>query len=77
MATFIDMTNPVARSGVQLAALVSALRLEVNTGMKMSRSVNTLEAANRIMGTNFKRKKAALEAAEKFYADFKEENGIA
>lgn len=73
--TMIDMTNPVNRTGVQLAALRGALRLEV-LGMRGRPGRPVLALANEAMGTNFRRKADALEALEAFYAEWKEANGI-
>ena len=48
-----------AVSLVALIACRSALRFEVETGMKMTR-VSALAAANRMLGTNYRRKAQAL-----------------
>ena len=49
---------------LRLHTLYSSLKLEVNTGMKMSARINTLAVANQMLGTNYKRKAKALEHLE-------------
>ena len=44
----------------RLLQLRGALRIEINTGMRMSRG-SVLAAVNRQFGTSFKRKQAALD----------------
>lgn len=46
----------------RVLAVRSALRLEIKTGMKMSRGVSTLKLANAITGENAKTKRAAYDA---------------
>ena len=43
-----------------LHSLVSYLRLEIKTGMKMTAKASTLAKANEVLGTNYKRKDKAL-----------------
>jgi hypothetical protein len=43
-----------------LHSLVSYLRLEIKTGMKMTARASTLAKANEVLGTNYKRKDKAL-----------------
>lgn len=43
-----------------LHILVSSLRLEVETGMRMTAKASTLAKANAVLGTNYKRKDKAL-----------------
>lgn len=43
-----------------LMRAASALGLEINTGMKMSRGVNSREVANRLSGSTAKTKRKAL-----------------
>lgn len=57
----IVIDTPEGIAFVQLLAVRSGLRMEIATGMKMSRGVSMLKVANRICGTNFRRKEAALE----------------
>jgi hypothetical protein len=45
---------------VVLHILVSSLRLEVETGMRMTAKASTLAKANAVLGTNYKRKDKAL-----------------
>jgi hypothetical protein len=44
-----------------LHSLVSYLRLEIKTGMKMTAKASTLKKANQMLGTNYKRKQQALD----------------
>lgn len=60
-ATVFD--GPDAVMLYRLMAIRSALRIEVNTGLKMSRG-SMLQAANAAMGTNYKTKAKALAAME-------------
>jgi hypothetical protein len=43
-----------------LHILVSSLRLEIKTGMRMTAKASTLAKANAVLGTNYKRKDKAL-----------------
>jgi len=43
-----------------LHSLVSYLRLEIITGMRMTAKASTLAKANEVLGTNYKRKDKAL-----------------
>jgi hypothetical protein len=43
-----------------LHSLVSYLRLEIKTGMRMTARASTLAKANEVLGTNYKRKDKAL-----------------
>lgn len=62
--TVIAGKKNIDRYGVLV--LRSALRLEIDTGMKRSsRGPSTLAAVNKRFGTDFKRKQAALEYIEK------------
>jgi hypothetical protein len=45
-------------------SLVSYLRLEIKTGMKMTARASTLRKANEILGTNYNRKQKALDHLE-------------
>ena len=45
-------------------SLVSYLRLEIKTGMKMTAKASTLRKANEILGTNYNRKQKALDHLE-------------
>ena len=47
-----------------LHSLVSYLRLEIKTGMKMTANASTLRKANEMLGTNYKRKQQALDHLE-------------
>jgi hypothetical protein len=50
-------------SGVDLyilLSLVSWIKLELKTGMKMTRNGSTLKKANEMLGTNYRRKEQAL-----------------
>ena len=47
-----------------LHTLVSYLRLEIKTGMKLSSRVNLLAKANQMLGTEYKRKQKALDHLE-------------
>lgn len=47
-----------------LHSLVSYLRLEIKTGMKMTAKASTLRKANQVLGTNYKRKQQALDHLE-------------
>lgn len=61
-----DMTSAHG-SGVDLyvlVALVSWIKLELKTGMKMTRHGSTLKKANQMLGTNYRRKQQALEHLE-------------
>ena len=49
---------------LRLHYLRSSIKLELKTGMKISRGVNTLKVANQMLGTNYKRKTQALEHLE-------------
>jgi hypothetical protein len=61
---------------LRLHYLRSSIQLELKTGMKISRNVNTLKVANQLLGTNYKRKAQALEHLEsimKLAGEIKEE----
>jgi hypothetical protein len=47
-----------------LHSLVSYLRLEIKTGMKMTARASTLRKANEMLGTKYKRKQQALDHLE-------------
>lgn len=49
---------------LRLHYLRSSIKLELKTGIKISRGVNTLRVANQMLGTNYKRKTQALEHLE-------------
>ena len=54
-------------SGVDLyvlVSLVSWIKLELKTGMKMTRHGSTLRKANEMLGTNYRRKQQALDHLE-------------
>jgi hypothetical protein len=54
-------------SGVDLyilVSLISWIKLELKTGMKMTRHGSTLRKANEMLGTNYKRKQQALDHLE-------------
>jgi hypothetical protein len=61
-----DMTS-ASGSGVDLyvlVSLVSWIKLELKTGMKMTAKGSTLKKANEMLGTNYKRKQQALDHLE-------------
>lgn len=61
-----DMTS-ASGSGVDLyvlVSLVSWIKLELKTGMKMTARGSTLKKANEMLGTNYKRKQQALDHLE-------------
>jgi len=61
---------------LRLHYLHSSMKLELKTGAKISRNVNTLKVANQLLGTNYKRKTQALEHLEsimKLAGEIKEE----
>lgn len=61
-----DMTSAHG-SGVDLyilVSLVSWMKLELKTGMKMTAKGSTLKKANQMLGTNYKRKQQALDHLE-------------
>jgi molybdopterin-binding protein len=66
-AIVIDTPEGIALT--RLIVLRSALKLEVETGMKATR-IPILPAANQIMGTSFKRKAQALAHANELLAEF-------
>jgi hypothetical protein len=47
-----------------LVSLVSWIKLELKTGMKMTARGSTLKKANEMLGTNYKRKQQALDHLE-------------
>lgn len=49
---------------LRLHYLYSSMKLELKTGMKISRNVSTLKVANEMLGTKYKRKEQALEHLE-------------
>ena len=61
-----EMTS-ASKSGVDLyvlVSLVSWIKLELKTGMKMTAKGSTLKKANQMLGTNYKRKQQALDHLE-------------
>jgi hypothetical protein len=63
-------------SGVDLyvlISLVSWIKLELKTGMKMTRNGSTLKKANEMLGTNYKRKQQALDHLESLLSVLKTE----
>jgi hypothetical protein len=58
--SFAAATGPDAVALYRLKVIQNALAFEIKTGMKMSR-VSALKAANRALGTNYKRKQQALD----------------
>jgi hypothetical protein len=64
-------------SGVDLyvlVSLVSWIKLELKTGMKMTRHGSTLRKANEMLGTNYKRKQQALDHLEALLSLLKTED---
>jgi hypothetical protein len=61
--SMIDMTNPHTRNCVVLVTVISALTIEVKTGMKMSRGVQPVEVLKRDFGFTGRQKKVALRYA--------------
>jgi len=59
----IDMTNPETRQKVRLVTIISALTIEVGTGMKMHRNANPLAALKHDYPTFKGNKRAALQFA--------------
>ena len=62
---------------LRLHHLWAGLKLEIQTGMKVSGKVNTLRVANQMLGTNYKRKKQAfdhLEAVLRMAGELKDED---
>ena len=60
---------------LRLHYLYSSMKLELKTGMKISRNVNTLKVANQMLGTDYKRKEKALahlESLMKLVGEIKE-----
>lgn len=60
---------------LRLHYLHNSIKLELKTGMKISRGVNTLKVANQMLGTNYKRKAQAfahLESIMKLAGELKE-----
>ena len=66
--TTIDMTKPENRDRFHMAQCISALRIEVNTGMKHSRG-SILKLVQRVYGVKAKTKKGALEEMKKLYKE--------
>jgi len=63
-------------SGVDLYVLISLIgwiKLELKTGMKMTRHGSTLAKANEMLGTNYKRKQQALDHLEALLSVLKTE----
>jgi hypothetical protein len=63
-------------SGVDLyvlVSLVSWIKLELKTGMKMTRNGSTLKKANEMLGTNYRRKEQALAHLESLLSVLKTE----
>ena len=72
-----DMTSAHG-SGVDLyilISLVSWIKLELKTGMKMTAKGSTLKKANEMLGTNYRRKQQALDHLEALLAVLKPEDG--
>jgi hypothetical protein len=70
-----EMTS-ASGSGVDLyvlVSLVSWIKLELKTGMKMTRNGSTLKKANEMLGTNYKRKQQALDHLEALLSVLKTE----
>jgi hypothetical protein len=70
-----EMTS-ASGSGVDLyvlLSLVSWIKLELKTGMKMTRHGSTLKKANEMLGTNYKRKQQALDHLEALLSVLKTE----
>ena len=64
-------------SGVDLyvlVSLVSWIKLELKTGMKMTAKGSTLKKANQMLGTNYKRKQQALDHLEALLSVLKTED---
>ena len=64
-------------SGVDLyvlVSLVSWIKLELKTGMKMTARGSTLKKANQMLGTNYKRKQQALDHLEALLSVLKTED---
>lgn len=62
---------------LKLHYLYNSIQLELKTGMKISRHVNTLKIANEMLGTEYKRKAQAFEHLEsimKLAGELKETN---
>lgn len=59
----IDMTDTNTRSKVVLVTVISALTIEIKTGMKMSRGVQPVAVLKRDFGFEGRMKKAALKFA--------------
>ena len=60
---------------LRLHYLYSSMKLELKTGAKISRNVNTLKVANQMLGTDYKRKEKALahlESLMKLVGEIKE-----
>lgn len=70
-----EMTS-ASGSGVDLYILISLIgwiKLELKTGMKMTRHGSTLKKANEMLGTNYKRKQQALDHLESLLSLLKTE----
>lgn len=64
-------------SGVDLyvlVSLVSWIKLELKTDMKMTRHGSTLKKANEMLGTNYRRKQQALDHLEALLSVLKTED---
>jgi hypothetical protein len=58
-----------------LVSLVSWIKLELKTGMKMTAKGSTLKKANEMLGTNYRRKQQALDHLEALLSVLKTEGG--
>ena len=70
-----EMTS-ASGSGVDLyvlISLVSWIKLELKTGMKMTAKGSTLKKANQMLGTNYRRKQQALDHLEALLSVLKTE----
>ena len=71
-----EMTS-AGGSGVDLyvlISLVSWIKLELKTGMKMTAKGSTLKKANQMLGTNYRRKQQALDHLESLLSCLKTED---
>lgn len=71
-----EMTS-ASGSGVDLyilVSLVSWIKLELKTGMKMTARGSTLKKANEMLGTNYRRKEQALAHLESLLSVLKTED---
>jgi hypothetical protein len=61
--------TPQGISDYQTLAMRSALRLEVKTGMKMSRGISVLKLVNSKFDRSFKRKQQALDFLDAYIVE--------